>query len=88
MYGLSVAHANDVMDPERFVATSAGLLFVNGIGTSLGPVASAVLVDSIGPSGLFLFFGVVLGGFAVFAAVTCALRRLRPATRGGLVASP
>ncbi len=69
VYGVSVALANDVMGPQRFVATSASLLLVNGIGTSLGPTAASLAIDLTGPRGLFLFFAVVLGGLSFLAAM-------------------
>ncbi len=68
IYGLAVSHANDRFGPRDFVAASAGLLLANGIGTSIGPMAAAIVMDRADPSGLFLFFAVVSLGFSAFVA--------------------
>ena len=72
LYGLSVAHANDFIQPEHMVAASAGLLLAFGIGASLGPTLSAMLIANSGPSGLFIFFTAVmmlLGLFTLYRMV-------------------
>jgi MFS family permease len=66
LYGLSVAHANDFSPPEHMVAASAGLLLAFGLGASLGPTLSALLIADSGPSGLFVFFAAVMILLALF----------------------
>jgi MFS family permease len=66
LYGLSVAHANDFIPPEHMVAASAGLLLAFGLGASLGPTLSALLIADSGPSGLFVFFAAVMILLALF----------------------
>ncbi|MFQ5958436.1 MAG: MFS transporter, partial [Alphaproteobacteria bacterium] len=76
IYGLMVAHANDYVEPEAFVATSAGLLFAFGVGASAGPTAAAVAMDWLGPAGLFHYLAVVLLAFCAF--VVYRMRRRAP----------
>lgn len=76
LYGLSVAHANDYVEKNDFVAASAGLLLAYGIGASIGPTAAAPLMALVGPGGLFLYVAVNLAAFAAF--VLYRMRRRAP----------
>lgn len=69
LYPLAVSHANDFLDPADLVAASAGLIMAMAVGAALGPLATAVLMEAVGPDGLYMFSGGIclsLGGFAVF----------------------
>ncbi len=57
---------NDNMDEGNPVAASAGLLFAYGVGTCVGPVAGAALMQVFGPAGLFLFLAAGLSGLAAY----------------------
>lgn len=75
-YSIAVAHAFDHADRSSFVETSAGLLFANGLGSMVGPIAAALLMGAIGSGGLFAFAALA---FAVLAAfVYYRLRRSPP----------
>ncbi|MCY3768703.1 MAG: MFS transporter [Gammaproteobacteria bacterium] len=65
MYSLSVAYANDRLEPEQIVAASGSLLMVGGIGLSTGPLVVSFLMGQFGIS--YFFFGV--GGF--FGLILC-----------------
>lgn len=67
LYPLSVAHANDRLEPAQIVAASAALITAYGVGAAFGPPAAAVLMEAIGPAGLFAFTGLVAGATAFFA---------------------
>jgi MFS family permease len=67
LYPLSVAHANDRLEPAQIVAASAALITAYGAGAAFGPPAAAVLMEIIGPSGLFTFTGVCAAATAAFA---------------------
>lgn len=54
LYPVAVAMTNDRMDSHQIVAASAALLLSYGIGSCIGPIYSALLIDLIGPSGLFV----------------------------------
>jgi MFS family permease len=72
IYPLSVAHANDFVDPSELVPTSAGLLLAYAVGASVGPITASSLIGLFGPPGLFLHAAVTaafLGCFAVYRAL-------------------
>jgi MFS family permease len=66
VYGLSVAHVNDVIEPSRVLQVTGGLLLVHGIGASLGPTLAGVLMEGVGPGSLLLYFAAVALGQALF----------------------
>ncbi len=67
LYPLSVAHANDRLEPAQVVAASAALITAYGVGAAFGPPAAAVLMEAMGPSGLFTFTGLIGAATAMFA---------------------
>lgn len=72
IYGLCVAHVNDVIDSSRLVEFSGGLLLIHGIGAAIGPTLAGVVMDSVGSNSLMLYFAAVMGSLALYA-----LKRLR-----------
>eukprot|EP00163_Fabomonas_tropica_P017729 TRINITY_DN3146_c0_g5_i1.p1 TRINITY_DN3146_c0_g5~~TRINITY_DN3146_c0_g5_i1.p1 ORF type:complete len:428 (+),score=60.12 TRINITY_DN3146_c0_g5_i1:265-1548(+) len=70
IYPISVAITNDRMESNRIVAASATLLLSYGVGSVIGPVSMAQLIDLLGPSGLF--FG--NAGFLLVLAVITSYR--------------
>ena len=73
VYPLAVARANDVFEGKEAVAVSSALLLCYSIGAIFGPVLASVsmtLLDT--PYGLFVYWSVVAG---VFAVMTVYLRR-------------
>lgn len=67
LYPLSVAHANDRLESAQIVAASAALITAYGVGAAMGPPAAAVLMEAMGPSGLFAFTGSIAAATALFA---------------------
>ena len=76
LYSLVVAHANDHVEPDQFVATSAGLLFAHGVGASVGPIIAAAAMGWFGAAGLFLYTAAVVLGFCAF--IVHRMRRRAP----------
>lgn len=66
IYGLSVAHVNDLIEPERVLEVTGGLLLVHGIGASIGPTLAGVVMDAVGPGSLLVYFAVVTALQALF----------------------
>lgn len=69
LYGISVAHANDSTAVKDFVPASASLLLVYGGGAMAGPLAATVVMDAVGPEGLFIHAATttaVVGAFALY----------------------
>ncbi len=74
IYGLAVAHVNDVIDSTRLLEFTGGLLLVHGAGSALGPTLAGVMMDGLGAASLMLFFAAVL-----VALVLYTLKRIRVA---------
>jgi MFS family permease len=68
LYGLSVAHVNDRIDPGRLLEVTGGLLLLYGIGAAVGPTAAGIIMDVLGPGSLMTYFAVLLVATAAFAA--------------------
>lgn len=59
IFGLSVAHANDLTDPAESVATNGGLLLLHGLGAVFGAFAGAGFMALFGPQALFVYIAVI-----------------------------
>ena len=59
LYSLSLALANDFMEPEERVPAGATLLLMHGIGMILGPLIMSGLMEPLGAGGLFWGIGAV-----------------------------
>ena len=68
MFSLILAHTNDYIPKEKFVAAGAGLQFAFGLGAMSGPFLCSVLMDIIGSNGFFIFlflFHSVIGVYGI-----------------------
>ena len=70
LYPVAVAITNDRMESTRIVAASATLLLSYGVGSVIGPVVMAELINLLGPKGLF--FG--NAGFLLLLALITSYR--------------
>ena len=55
MFSLILAHTNDHISKEKFVAAGAGLQFVFGLGAMSGPFLCSIFMDLVGSNGFFIF---------------------------------
>ena len=55
MFSLILAHTNDYIPKEKFVAAGAGLQFVFGLGAMSGPFLCSIFMDIVGSNGFFIF---------------------------------
>ncbi len=60
VYGLSVAHVNDLIDRSRVLEVTGGLLLLHGVGATIGPTMAGALMDVLGAESLMLYFASVL----------------------------
>jgi len=60
VYGLSVAHVNDLIEPGKVLEVAGGLLLLHGLGATAGPTLGGAMMDLLGPESLMLYFAVVL----------------------------
>ncbi len=67
LYSLLIAHTNDYLPPSKMASASSGLVFINGVGASFGPVLVGYLMGWIGPSGFFVFNCVLCAIIAAYA---------------------
>ncbi|WP_180683936.1 MFS transporter [Tepidicella baoligensis] len=74
VYGLSVAHVNDLVDSSRVLEVTGGLLLVHGIGAALGPTLAGIFMDVLQPESLMLYFALVLTLLSLYA-----VKRIRAA---------
>lgn len=69
IFGLSVAHANDLTDPSESVATNGGLLLLHGLGAVLGAFAGAGVMAVFGPSSLFAYIAIIYAAILVLVLI-------------------
>lgn len=84
IYSVCVAHACDLVEPEKIVPTISSLLVAWAIGGTLGPLPGAAMMQWFGPGGLFGYAAVVSLALAAFVA-TRILLQWRPARPGGFI---
>jgi len=76
MFSLILAHTNDFIPKEKFVAAGASLQFIFGLGAMGGPFLCSIFMDLIGLNGFFIFlmfFHILIGIYGVYRS------RIRPA---------
>ena len=76
-----IAYTNDFLAKEDMAAASAGMIFLNGFGAIFGPLVTGWIMGRVGPSGFFLFIGILyvaLAGYALYRMT----RRAAPAGHG------
>ena len=69
MFSLILAHTNDYIPKEKFVAAGAGLQFTFGLGAMSGPFLCSIFMNIVGSNGFFvflLFFHAVIGFFGLY----------------------
>jgi|TARA_B100001094_G_scaffold153072_1_gene148117 MFS family permease len=75
MFSLILAHTNDFIPKEKFVAAGASLQFTFGMGAMGGPFLCSIFMGYVGPNGFFiflLFFHVLIGIYGIYRS------RVRP----------
>ena len=68
LYSLLAAHTNDFVEREQMASASSGIVFLNGIGAVIGPIATGFLMEPsrLGPDGWWLFIAVMFAGIALY----------------------
>lgn len=67
LYSLLIAYTNDFLEPEDMAASSAGLLFVNGLGAIAGPLVIGWVMVVGGPQSFFVLILALLAAIALYA---------------------
>lgn len=79
IYGLSVAHVNDLIERDRVLQVTGGLLLLHGVGATVGPTVAGAAMDALGPGSFLLYFVAMLFALSMLAWYFI---RLRPMNRG------
>ena len=69
MFSLILAHTNDFIPKEKFVAAGASLQFTFGMGAMGGPFLCSVFMGFVGPNGFFIFlifFHALIGVYGLY----------------------
>ena len=69
LYPLNIAHTNDFVPKEKFVAAGGGLNLVFGVGAIGGPIVCSIFMNEFGPNSFFIFlltFHVIIAIFALY----------------------
>ncbi|MEL7133009.1 MAG: MFS transporter [Pseudomonadota bacterium] len=83
LYSLLLAHTNDFLDHDDMAAASGGLVFINGLGAVFGPLIVGALMESVGPSGFYMFTGVLFVALVGYAAYRATQRKSIPVEETG-----
>ncbi|MBY5932939.1 MFS transporter [Tateyamaria omphalii] len=83
LYSLLLAHTNDFLDHDDMAAASGGLVFINGLGAVFGPLIVGALMESVGPSGFYMFTGVLFAALVGYAAYRTTQRATVPVDETG-----
>jgi MFS family permease len=67
MYSLTIAYANDRLEPDQVVGASGSLVMVAGMGLSTGPIVVSYLMGEFGP--MYYFIGIA-GAFLMILLFT------------------
>lgn len=69
LYGLSLAHMADYIEPTAMISAGATLITANGLGAASGPFLASVFIANFGPGGLFYLLIVGAVPFCVFVVL-------------------
>ncbi|MEO0671171.1 MAG: MFS transporter [Pseudomonadota bacterium] len=75
IYGLAVAHANDLVAKKRAVEVSSALMLIYSFGAVAGPFIASIAMETISPAALFLYTAIC---HAMLASVVFIRRQMRP----------
>jgi MFS family permease len=78
-YSIVTAHVNDMVRPGEFVAAAGGLLILQGVGASIGPVVSGMAMTEFGRLGLLYVVIIAQALMAIWGAYR-SLQRAAPST--------
>ena len=69
LFPLNIAHTNDFVPKEKFVAAGGGLNLVFGMGAMGGPIVCSIFMNEFGPNSFFIFlliFHIIIAIFALY----------------------
>ncbi len=78
LYPLSIAYANDYLDPGDVVAASGGFIMIFSVGAVAGPLAASAAMRIAGPHGMFMYIITIVVLLAGFIAWRMQVRQWAP----------
>ena len=69
LFSLNLAHTNDFVPKEKFVAAGGGLQFIFGIGAISGPIICSMFMEWFDINGFFVFLiiaHIIIGIFGIY----------------------
>ena len=78
LYSLLIAHTNDFLFVDDMPAAAGGLIFLNGLGAISGPLLTGWAMELAGPSGFFIFSGMLVVSITVYGAYRATQREATP----------
>ena len=66
MFSLNLAHTNDYVPKEKFVAAGGGLQLIFGIGAISGPIICSMFMGWFGLNGFFIFLILIHSFIGIF----------------------
>ena len=87
IYAVCVAHASDLVEPNRIVPTISTLLTCWAVGMMIGPLLASAMMERLGAHGLFVYAGLVSISIAAFVVLRIVVRQRTPVP-GGFVDLP
>ena len=89
LYSLLIAHTNDYLPPSKMASASSGLVFINGVGASFGPIAVGFMMGWMGPDGFFVYNCILCALIAAYAIYRMTQRAaLTPEETGSFMPLP
>lgn len=80
MYSLAVSLINDLLPEHHLVSAAGGIIFVYGVGSIIGPLATSVVMAAVGPVGFLWSLAAFFVPIAAYSVVRI-VRRARPEQR-------
>ena len=77
IYSVAAAHAHDFASSDERVELSAALMFWFAVGAIFAPCMASVLIESYGPTALFIMIAVGHAGLVVFGLTRMRVRPTR-----------
>ncbi len=74
LYGLGAGLTNDRLERGDAVAAAGALLLAWSAGATIGPAVGGLVMERLGPAGLFVYLAAVFAGMALFTAWRMMLR--------------
>jgi MFS family permease len=84
LYSVCVAYINDHLNPNQIIAASGTLVLVAGLGSIVGPILVAAMMDLFGVNSFFWCMGLVHLGTGIFALYRAGVRPVSPEPQGGV----